>query len=105
VVLAPACPALEDANSESRMRKIMADEPKEPEVLDVRTRKAVRAVEGAKAMSEYVAERDAERAKTARLRALRLAKEAAEKEAKPVTKKKRVPGTSKTDGAGARLKE
>jgi hypothetical protein len=30
-------------------------------------------------MSEYNAERDAERAKTARLRALRLAKEAADK--------------------------
>ena len=38
--------------------------------------------ERAKAMSEYITERDAERAKTARLRALRLSKEAAEK-AKP----------------------
>ena len=34
-----------------------------------------RATEGAKAMSEYKAEREAERAKTERLKALRLAKE------------------------------
>lgn len=36
-----------------------------------------RATEGAKAMAQYKAEREAERAKTERLRALRLAKEAA----------------------------
>jgi hypothetical protein len=42
-------------------------------------KKTERATEGAQAMSEYNAERDAERAKTARLRALRLAKEAADK--------------------------
>ena len=45
-------------------------------------RKGARAIEGAQAMSEYNAERDAERAKTARLRALRLAKEAADKKKK-----------------------
>jgi hypothetical protein len=38
--------------------------------------------EGAKAMSEYKEEGEAERAKTERLRALRLAKEAADKVAK-----------------------
>ena len=38
-----------------------------------------RATEGAKAMAEYRAEGEAERAKTVRLRALRLAKEAADK--------------------------
>ena len=38
--------------------------------------KEERATEGAKAMSEYKAEREAERAKTERLKALRLAKEA-----------------------------
>ena len=42
-------------------------------------KKAQRATEGAQAMSEYNAERQAERAKTARLRELRLAKEAADK--------------------------
>jgi hypothetical protein len=34
-----------------------------------------------------------------------LAKEAADKEAKPITKTKTLPGTGKTGGAGARLKE
>src|SRR5215212_4398776 len=38
---------------------------------------AQRATEGAKAMSDYKAEGEAERAKTARLKELRLAKEAA----------------------------
>jgi hypothetical protein len=62
----------------------LADEPKERhEAPDARTLKEVRAIERAKAMSEYITERDAERAKTARLRALRLSKEAAEK-AKPM---------------------
>jgi hypothetical protein len=56
-------------------------------MIDERQRKAAeaqfkkeeRATEGAKAMSEYKAEGEAERAKTARLKALRLAKEAASK--------------------------
>jgi len=68
-------------------------------------KKAQRTTEGAKAMSEYNAERQAERAKTARLKELRLAKEAADKEAEPATKTKKVPGTGKTGGTGARLKE
>ena len=68
-------------------------------------KKALRTTEGAKAMSEYNAERQAERAKTARLKELRLAKEAADKEAEPATKTKKVPGTGKTGGTGARLKE
>jgi hypothetical protein len=38
--------------------------------------------EGAKVMTEYMADGEAERAKTERLRALRLAKEAAEKKSK-----------------------
>ena len=68
-------------------------------------KKAQQTTEGAKAMSEYNAERQAERAKTARLKELRLAKEAADKEAEPATKTKKVPGTGKTGGTGARLKE
>ena len=57
----------------------MTDKPKPP--FDPAAKKALaeeRAVEGAKAMSEYEAEGEAERAKTARLKALRLAKEAAD---------------------------
>ena len=45
-----------------------------------------RATEGAKAMSEYKAEREAERAKTERLKALRLAKEASDEIAKPTAR-------------------
>jgi hypothetical protein len=71
----------------------------------IQAKKAQRTTEGAKAMSEYNAERQAERAKTARLKELRLAKEAADKEAEPVGKTKKAPGTGKTGGAGARLKE
>ena len=46
------------------------------------TQKAQRATEGSQAMSEYVAAGHAVRAKTARLRELRLAKEAADKKEK-----------------------
>jgi hypothetical protein len=56
----------------------------EPKPYNAAVRKAQleeRAIDGAKAMSEYKAEGDAERAKTARLKALRLAKEAADKAA------------------------
>jgi hypothetical protein len=47
-----------------------------------KTQKAQQATEGAKAMSEYLAAGHAVRAKTARLRKLRLAKEAADKKDK-----------------------
>ena len=47
-----------------------------------KTQKAQRATEGSQAMSEYVAAGHAVRAKTARLRELRLAKEAADKKGK-----------------------
>jgi hypothetical protein len=61
----------------------MADDPsKEHRQAEAQFKKAQRVTEGAQAMSEYNAERKAERAKTERLRALRLAKEAADKEAK-----------------------
>ena len=46
-------------------------------------KKEERAREGAKAMRDYEAEGRAVHEKTARLKALRLAKEAAEKEAEP----------------------
>jgi hypothetical protein len=60
------------------MRVTVSDPSKPP--FDPAVKKALaeeRAIEGAKAMSEYKAEGEAERAKTARLKALRLAKEAA----------------------------
>ena len=54
-------------------------------------KKAQRATEGAQAMSDYIADGHAVRVKTGRLKELRLAKEAAEKEAEkmPVAKSKK----------------
>ena len=71
----------------------MTDDPKELEVPHSKALKQERATKAAQAMSEYIAERNAERAKTARLRALRLAKEAADKAAKQTTptKKRKSP--------------
>ena len=54
----------------------------EAEAQFKKTQKAQQATEGAKATSEYVAAGHAVRAKTARLRELRLAKEAADKKDK-----------------------
>jgi hypothetical protein len=51
---------------------------RERKAAEAKFKKSERATEGAKAMSEYNAERQAERAKTVRLRALREAKEADE---------------------------
>jgi hypothetical protein len=70
----------------------MANHSKER--TQAQAKKAQRTTEGAKAMSEYNAERQAERAKTVRLKKLRLAKEAADKatETKLITKKKKAPG-------------
>jgi hypothetical protein len=48
-------------------------------------KKEIQAREGATAMAEYKAAGNAERAKTERLRALRLAKEAADREAAAAT--------------------
>ena len=52
----------------------MADDTKERKWGEAQFKKEERATEGAKAMSEYKAEHEAERAKTERLKALRLAK-------------------------------
>ena len=57
----------------------MTDDTKERKWADAQFKKAERATEGAKAASEYNAEREAERAKTVRLKAQREAKEAADK--------------------------
>ena len=69
----------------------MTDDAKERKRADAQFKKSERVTEGAQAMSEYNAERVAERAKTARLKEVRLAKEAADKKAetKQVTKTKR----------------
>jgi hypothetical protein len=92
VVLAyPYVPA--EHHASNRKERPMAEQSKERSQAEARFKKAQRATEGAQAMSEYNAERKAERAKTERLRALRLAKEAADKTAKTkqVTKKKKHP--------------
>jgi hypothetical protein len=68
-------------NSYQQRSQALTDDSKERRWADAQFKKSERATEGAQAMSEYSAERDAERAKTARLRALRLAKEAADKKA------------------------
>ena len=60
----------------------MADSSKKDEA-NVQFKKLQRAEDGKKAMSEYESEGAAVRAKTARLRALRLARDAAEAEAAP----------------------
>ena len=68
----------------------MADNTKERTQAEAQFKKTQKQKEGAAAMAAYVAEADAVRAKTARLRELRLAKEAADKAVKnkPVEKAK-----------------
>jgi hypothetical protein len=68
----------------------LADDTKERKSAEAQFKKEERATEGAKAMAEYKAEREAERAKTERLRGLRLAKQASDRAAKRTapTKKK-----------------
>jgi hypothetical protein len=60
----------------------LADDTKERKSAEAQFKKEERATEGAKAMAEYKAEREAERAKTERLRGLRLAKQASDRVAK-----------------------
>ena len=58
-------------------------------------KKSERATEGAKAMADYKAEGEAERAKTVRLKAQRLAKDAADKVAKQGKPTKQAKPTKK----------
>jgi hypothetical protein len=60
------------------MEVILANNSKNRDPNASRDKAAVRAMEGAKATAQYEAESQAVRDKTARLRALRLAKEAAD---------------------------
>ena len=55
----------------------MTDDTKEKKLAEAVFKKEARATEGANAMADYKAAVEAERAKTERLRALRLAREAA----------------------------
>jgi hypothetical protein len=67
-------------------------------------KKVQRAEDGKKAMSEYESERMAVLAKTARLRALRLAREAAEQAAPKVVAPPKKKAASKTTKAGKAAK-
>jgi len=60
----------------------LSDDTKEKKLAEAVFKKEERATQGAKAMAEYKATVEAERAKTERLRALRLAKEGADKNKK-----------------------
>ena len=60
----------------------MADNTKERTQAEAQFKKTQKQKEGAEAMSAYVADAHAVRAKTARLRELRLAKEASDKAVK-----------------------
>ena len=69
----------------------MADNTKERTQAEAQFKKTQRQKEGAEAMAAYVADAHAVPAKTARLRELRLAKEAADKAVKnkPIEKAKK----------------
>jgi hypothetical protein len=62
-----------------KKERILADSTKERTRAEAQFKKTQKQQEGAAAVAAYVAEADAVRAKTARLRELRLAKEAADK--------------------------
>ena len=64
-------------------KEIVLTDNSKKQQADVQFRKLQRAEDGKKAMSEYESEGAAVRAKTARLKALRLARDAAEAEAAP----------------------
>ena len=65
----------------------MASNSRDRDAAEKEFKKIQKLQDGEKAMSDYIAEAHAVRAKTARLRELRLAKEAADKKAqKPRTK-------------------
>ena len=69
-------------------KRIESDKPKPP--FDRAAKKAQleeRATEGAKAMTEYKAEGEAERAKTVRLKAAKEAADKVAKQAKPTKKR------------------
>lgn len=80
----------------------MADQSKKDKAHS-EFKKLQRAEEGKRAMSDYEADAAAVRVNTARLKALRLAKEAAEKAAPPVVKTVAKKPAKKAKAAPAKL--
>ena len=76
----------------------MSDEPKSPaELKEIRlSRKLAQDADGIKAMAEIAAADIAIRKRTANLRAMRLAREAAERDKPAESKAKTKPGKKKT---------
>jgi hypothetical protein len=74
--------------------RILADNTRERTQAEAQFKKTQKQKEGAEAMAAYVAEADAVRAKTSRLRELRLAKEAADKALKNEPAKKQNKGST-----------
>jgi hypothetical protein len=69
----------------------LADRARTKNAAEIQFKKAQQAEEGKKAMAEYEANAIATRKKTERLKALRLARDAAEAAAKPITPAKKKP--------------
>ncbi|WP_068018175.1 hypothetical protein [Rhodoplanes sp. Z2-YC6860] len=80
----------------------MATAPKNP--TEAQALKAKREADGKKAMAEYEANAEAVRAKTEKLRALRLARDAAMPQAAPKAVKAK-SSTSKSGGKSAKSKK
>jgi hypothetical protein len=82
----------------------VADKPKKDDA-QAQLLKVQRAEDGKKAMSEYEAEGAAIRAKTERLRALRLARDAAEQAAPPKQSAAKKKAAKQPKGKSAKLSE
>jgi hypothetical protein len=80
----------------------MASPPKNP--TEAQALKAKREADGKKAMAEYEANADAVRAKTEKLRALRLARDAAMPPAAPKAAKAKSAGTGTKSATGTKSK-
>ena len=81
----------------------MATAPKNP--TEAQALKAKREADGKKAMAEYEANAEAVRAKTEKLRALRLARDAAMPQAAPKAPKAKSAGTKSSGGKSAKSKK
>jgi hypothetical protein len=77
----------------AKKEKVLSDNTSARNQAEAQFKKTQKQKESAEAMAAYVADAEATRAKTARLRELRLAKEAADKAAKdkPVEKTRKRP--------------
>jgi hypothetical protein len=81
----------------------MASPPKNP--TEAQALKAKREADGKKAMAEYEANADAVRVKTEKLRALRLARDAAMPPAAPKAAKAKSTGTKSATGTKSKSKK